>query len=86
MQDILVKLYTADKGLRGRNVLQSSVIDSATHLLTIILFNIFYEVCFEVTSVIYLRISSKDEEGRERRREENKSLGLDMFCYYISYN
>ena len=80
MQDVLAKLYAVDKGLCGRNVRQSSVIDWATHLLTIILFDIFYEVCFEVTSVIYLRISSKDKEGSERR-EESKSLGLDMFCY-----
>ena len=28
-------LYTVDKGLHGRNVLQSVVIDSATHLLEI---------------------------------------------------
>ena len=28
-------LYAVDKGLRGRNVLQSVVIDSATYLLTI---------------------------------------------------
>ena len=28
-------LYAVDKGLRGRNVLQSVLIDSATYLLTI---------------------------------------------------
>ena len=33
--EFLSVLYAVDKGLRGRNVLQSVVIDSATYLLTI---------------------------------------------------